>query len=350
MDFRILLIFLCGLLGGIAAYFIGAPMPFLLGGLFGAAAFVLYYERTDRQLPRISLWVRLTFVSIIGTMIGSRFTPDLAALLPQFLISGLAILPYILLAHGGCYAIMRKFGHYDKKDAYYSTLPGGFIDSIHLAEAAGADVRIVTTQHFIRIVLVVVTVPLLFLFITGNPVGTMAGETMATDQYDYRDIILTLAISWIGMFLGRFIRLPVPHLLAPLLLALALSVSGVVSINIPTWLQHLAQYMVGTALGAQFSGISRKVLMRCLGMGVLAGVYMLLLAAAFAGILMHWVPAGFEVMFVSFAAGGLAEMSLIALSLNFNPVVVAVHHFLRLLLSVWVGSSLARQFFKQAGQ
>lgn len=321
---------------------VGLPLPFLLGGFLGASIFVLFYEREGRQLPKTSKWIRLIFVSIIGTLIGSRFTPELLPLLPQFWISALALVPFILIAHGASYMIMRKLGGYDPLTAYYAALPGGLVDSISLAEEYGADVRIVTAQHFIRVVLIVVTVPLLFWFISGNTVGSAAGETLTSIQYSWQDIVLVLAISWTGLFLGRFIRMPVSHLLAPLILTLILTLTGVVSLNIPDWLQHLAQYMVGTALGAQFSGISRELLLRCLRMGLLCGILLLLLAAAFAGVLMHFVPAGFGVMFVSFAAAGLAEMSLIAISLNFNPIVVALHHFLRLSISVWIGSYFVR--------
>ena len=135
-------------------------------------------------------------------------------------------------------------------------------------------------------------------------------------------------------------------MLGPLLLSLTLSVGGFVEIDIPPWLGHTAQFMVGTALGAQFSGVSRRLLARGLGMGLLAGIYMLLLAAAFAWFLVQFVPADFGAMFISFAAGGLAEMSLIALSLNFNPVVVALHHLGRILLTVYIGNFLSRRVFK----
>ena len=97
MDYRFLLIFLFGFLGGLGAFVLGAPMPFLLGGIFGAAGFVLYYERDGKQLPKLSRWVRLIFMSIIGSMIGSRFSPELLTLLPQFWLSGLAIIPFILI-------------------------------------------------------------------------------------------------------------------------------------------------------------------------------------------------------------------------------------------------------------
>jgi len=345
-DVRFLPIFLFGLIGGIAAFYIGVPMPFMLGGIAGAASFVLWYERNDRKLPKLSRWVRLVSMSVIGAMIGSRFSPELLTLLPQFWISGLALIPFILLAHGGNYAIMRKLGGYEKLDAYFAALPGGIIDSAALAEEAGADLRVVTAQHFIRIILVVASIPLLFLFIQGDAVGSLDGQTLATTDYDFVDIALLLTIALIGLFIGQLTKLPVSHMLGPLLLSLTLSVGGFVEIDIPPWLGHTAQFMVGTALGAQFSGVSRRLLARGLGMGLLAGIYMLLLAAAFAWFLVQFVPADFGAMFISFAAGGLAEMSLIALSLNFNPVVVALHHLGRILLTVYIGNFLSRRVFK----
>lgn len=346
MDRRYIPIFVTGFIGGLCAYYINAPMPFMLGGIVGAAGFVLWYERGEHRLPKLSRWVRLVFMAIIGTMIGSRFSPELLTLLPNFWMSGLALIPFILLAQSGSYVIMRKLGGYTQKDAYFAALPGGIVDSAALAEEAGADLRIVIAQHFIRIILVVSSIPLLFLVIKGDAVGSLAGETIANSVYDITDVALILIIALVGLSVGRFARLPVSHMLGPLLFALALSVAGLVSINIPEWLIHLAQYMIGTALGAQFSGLSRKILVKSLGIGLVVGGYMLLLGAGIALILTQFVPAEFPVLFVSFAAGGLAEMSLIALSLNFNPVVVALHHLARILMTVWFAAVFYKGFFK----
>ena len=109
---------------------------------------------------------------------------------------------------------------------------------------------------------------------------------------------------------------------------------------------HLAQFMIGTSLGAQFTGMSRQLLVKGLRYGLIVGGYMLVVGSGMAYLLTHFVPADFSVLFVSFAAGGLAEMSLIALSLNFNPVVVALHHLGRIVLTIWVGHLLARHVFK----
>lgn len=346
MDIRLGYLFLTGLIGGIIAYQAGLPLPFLLGGVIGSASFVLFYERQGRKLPQLSRWVRLVGMAFIGTMIGSRFSPELLSLLPHFWISILAVIAFILIAHIGNYTILRRFGGYNKLDAYFAGLPGGIVDSIALAEQAGADLRIVTAQHFIRIILVILTVPLLFFIIKGNAVGSMAGETITATNYSWRDLLVISAIAMIGLFGGRKLKIPVAHLMVPLLLALFLSVSGMSQLNIPAWLQHITQYAIGVSLGAQFSGISRQLLLRSLNMGFVSGIFMLGLAVGFSSLLTPLVPADFEVLFVSFAAGGLAEMSLIALSLNFNPLIVALHHLMRIFFTIWIGNFLSKSVFK----
>lgn len=345
-DNRYLPIFLFGLIGGLGAKALGIPMPFMLGGIIGSACFVLWYERKGNELPKVPRWVRQIFMAIIGVMIGARFTPDVLVILPNFWISVLALFPYILIGHAGSYAIMRGLGRYDKRDAFFASLPGGIIDSAALAEKAGADLRVVTTQHFIRILFVVSCVPLLFLFIEGDAVGSMGGQSMASADYGLHDVVLTIGIAAVGLVIGHRIRLPVSHMLGPLLITLVLSIGSIVHINQPGWLVDGAQFIIGTALGAQFSGVSHRLLVRGLGMGILAGCYMLSLAAFFALLLIDYVPAEFGAMFVSFTAGGVAEMSLIAISLNFNPVVVALHHLIRILFTVYLGDFLFTRVFK----
>ena len=73
---------------------------------------------------------------------------------------------------------------------------------------------------------------------------------------------------------------------------------------------------------------------------------MLTLGSAFAFFLIPFVPMDVKELLISFAAGGLAEMSLIALSLNLNPVIVALHHLIRIFLSIWLGNLLYNRFLK----
>ena len=346
MDSRVFLIFGAGLIGGCAALFIGVPMPFMLGGLLGAASFVLFYENGRPKLPKLSNTFRQVFMALIGAIIGTRFSPELFQILPDFWISALALIPFILIVHSGSYLIMRKISGHSRRDTFFATMPAGIIDAVALAEQMGADLKIVATQHFVRVVIVVTLVPLLFLIIDGNAVGSAAGMSMANSNYTVTDVISLCLIAFVGLGIGKAMKLPASHMMGPLFLGFVLSISGLIQLSGPYWLPHLAQFVIGTALGSQFSGISKNMLIKGFGVGIVVGIYMLTVGAAFAISLQFYVPADLGVLFVSFAAGGLAEMSLIALSLNFNPVIVALHHLFRIVLTVSFCGVFAKRILK----
>ncbi|MEO0344488.1 MAG: AbrB family transcriptional regulator [Pseudomonadota bacterium] len=338
MTLKTALLFLCGAAGGGVAYFLGLPMPFLLGALVASATFVLTYETEERSFGKINPNYRVAFIAMTGVMIGGTFPPELLGVLPKFIISALAIIPFMFVAHAGSYAIMRYIGKYDVKNAYWASLPGGLVEAVLLGEKEGADLRILTAQHFIRIIVIVLTVPFGFFLITGEAVGSAAGESFGAANWHGYDVPLIVLIAAIGYVIGKGLRLPAGHLMGPMLLALIASVTGLIVVTNPPWLLAFCQLVVGTALGSQFAGINRRMLITSLGMGLLSVTYMLAIGTGFALLVQSFVPVDFTAMFISYAAGGLAEMSLIALSLNLSPVIVALHHLFRIFITVWLGN------------
>lgn len=342
----LVLLFLAGLIGGGIAYLIGAPMPFLIGGVVGSALFIGGFERGGRRLPKLHPYVRLFSIGSAGAMIGSRVSPDLLGLLPQFWISALAIIPFIVIAHTGGYFVLRRVGKYPVVDAFYGSMPGGMVEAVILGEQAGARVPVLMVQHFIRVLAIVIAIPLFFLATTGEVVGSASGTSAAPVRWGLVDIAMIAVLAVAGLILGRWLRMPAAHLLGPLTLALVVAVSGVVSVSVPPWLLHTAQYVIGVTLGAQFSGINRDTLRLGLRLGLLSVVYMLLVGYGFAVVLAPHVPADVPAMFISFAAGGLPEMSLIALSLDLSPVIVALHHLARIILALWIGRRFYERYLK----
>ena len=322
-------------------------MPFLIGGVFGSALFVVVFERAGGELKKPNRFIRLCAIASVGAMIGSNVSSNILTLLPQFWVSLLAILPFIVLAHAGNYVIMRGLGKYSVVDAYFSAMPGGLVEVLLLGENAGADIRILTVQHFIRVLSLVIAIPIIFYLSTGIVVGSAGGNSVEPAPYDLFEIVQIFLIGVVGLFIGRFFKIPASHLLGPLLLAAVVSISGLATIAVPGWLLNLAQFVVVATLGAQFSGISLFVLKRGFVLGLVSIVFMLALGYLFAIVLAPLVPVGVSAMFISFAAGGLAEMSLIALSLELSPVVVALHHLLRIFLVVFVGNQFFHRYLKR---
>lgn len=341
---RIWPLYPAGLLGGGLAFWVGLPMPFMLGGIVGTAAMVLLLEaRRGPQDLRPPKLLREAFVALIGAMIGATFSPDLLRVLPGFWPSILALLAFIAAAQLVGYGVMRRLGGYGRADALYASMPGGLIEASILGEKAGADPKLVSVQHFIRIILVVFAVPMIFWVATGERVGSASGVSFSVRAWGTLDLVEVIAIAAVGLMIGKRVRLPASHLMGPLFVCAALQVSGVLDLAPPPWLMHLAQFVVGVGLGAQFSGLSAGMLARGLWVGLAAVSAMLGVSFAFALALSPLVPAALPTLFLAFAPGGVTEMSLIALSLSLSPVIVAVHHLVRIICTVFITQGVAKR-------
>jgi membrane AbrB-like protein len=143
-----------------------------------------------------------------------------------------------------------------------------------------------------------------------------------------------LAAAIVGTYVGKALRLPGYIITGPLLFSALLHVTGLVQSIPPAWLISITQVILGVGLGVRFVGMSRALLVRCGGLALLNGALALVLAFGFAE-LVHWLAGEpLSAAFLAFAPGGLAEMSLVALSLNMSVIYVTVHHVLRIVLAI----------------
>lgn len=337
-----------GGLGGTLAAWAGVPMPYMIGSLTFSAAYTIVWGQIGREVafPRS---LRFFFVGVIGAMIGSRFTPDLLPLFPVLWPSFLSLIGFVLVSHAYGYAVLRRIGRYDRVTATYGAMPGGLIEAITMGEKGGADVKVLTVQHFARIILVVVSVPTLFLWLGGEAVGSSAGQALDNGPSGWADLVLIAAMVPAGLWLGRRLHLPAGQLLGPLLVCGILQLVGVIELHPPPWLLWTAQLVVGAGLGAQFAGARGSVLLKAFGLGILTVAGMLVIGALLALGLARVVPEGFEPLFVSFAPGGMTEMALIALSLDASPVIVTAHHLARIMFAVVLVGWVSRRAAAESG-
>ena len=105
----------------------------------------------------------------------------------------------------------------------------------------------------------------------------------------------------------------------------------------------LAQVVVGTSLGQRFRGISGNMIRRARGLSVASVVFMMALGALCAWMVSGVTGIPFDHMLISFAPGGVTEMSLVALSLAASPALVTLHHVVRIFVTVFVMAIAARR-------
>ncbi|MGB8814189.1 MAG: AbrB family transcriptional regulator, partial [Paracoccaceae bacterium] len=101
------------------------------------------------------------------------------------------------------------------------------------------------------------------------------------------------------------------------------------------------QVVVGSVLGARFAGLPPGALWVAARLAVANVGAALVLAFGFALVVGPLMGQPVAAAFLAFAPGGLAEMSLIALSLQMSVVYVTVHHVARIVLSVTIARAMA---------
>ncbi|MEX0284428.1 MAG: AbrB family transcriptional regulator [Paracoccaceae bacterium] len=333
-----------GAVGGTLAWYAGAPMPFLVGGLLAVAAASIRSDGHGVFAYRFPAPFRRYFTAIIGVMIGQSFTPGLIQGVSAYWVTLLGVAVFVIAAQGLGYLLFRRLGGYDPKTAFFAAMPGGLIEAVTFSEKFGADVQAITVQHFARVILVVVIVPFMFLIWTGVTVGSASGASMGDGHaHTVSDVLWTLVIAGGGIVLGQFMRLPASILIGPLLLSAVITGTGVLSVSEPLWMLYTAQLVVGVGLGSSFAGIERARLIRAFGLSLVSVIVFLCVGVVFALVLHRLTGLNLPALIVSFTPGGVTEMSLIALSLNLSPIIVATHHVFRILFTVFVASFVARR-------
>jgi len=319
---------------GAVFQWIGTPLPFMLGSLFASALAVALAQKRFPEGYAYPMTFRMVFVGVIGAMIGARLTPEVVALLPKMLLSLPAILAFVLAAHGVNYIVLRRIGKFDRPTAYYAGSPGGLFESILFGEEAGADLRLLTLMQFLRIISVVTVIPVAMSLWEGHPVGSAAGLDFGGGETALIWVPAVLGFALLGVWIGRRLKLPAGQLMGPLLLVGALSMTGLVEIAAPGWLVAVAQVVLGTGLGVRFTGMTGRMFAIGAGLSLLSVAAMMSVGILLAVAVHQAGGLPVDVLVVSFAPGGVVEMSLIALSLATNPALVTLHHLLRILFTV----------------
>jgi len=331
-----LVVFSVGLAGGLAGKLIGLPLPMLLGSVITVAAMSIFELRPFGEVPRIPFWMRPAFLPIIGLSIGATFTPDTMEEAKRWWPSLAALVLFIPIVHYMGYRLLLKAGGLSKTTAYYGAVPGGLIVCVQLGEEAGADVTMLTALQFLRLILTVMLVPLAFTVMSGTAVGSAAGVSFIKDIIPMTptELVLQVVVGAVGFFGGRLLRFPAYAIAGPILTSAVAHLTGVLTSAPPPWTVELTQLVIGISLGVRFTGMRFSTFTRAIGLSLLYVVASLIIAVI-AGLLLHEVVGErVEAVVLAFAPGGLAEMSLVAVSLNISVLYVSAHHVARIVLSI----------------
>ena len=317
-----------GTAGGALFAWLNLPLAWMLGAMVAT---------TVASLGGAKLYVpgpaRSIMIAVIGVLLGASFTPEILDKVREWpLTIGCLVLHLGVLA-----AVLFLYFHrivgFDVPTAYFSAAPGGLTEMVITGGAMGADDRTIALVHASRVLLVVLTIPLWYRYMTGvTTTPSSIGPSIAATGL--ADLAVLGACAVAGVAVGRLIRLPAYRLSGPLLASALVHATGL-SASAPPWeVVAVAQVVVGSAVGARFTGVPVRRVIGIMGAALVSAVVMLAATVAFALVLAPATGIDWRSIVLAYAPGGLAEMSLIALSLGIETAFVATHHVIRIGLIV----------------
>ncbi len=330
-------------LGALLANLLSWPLANVLGPLAFVAVFQMFGGST---LPIQGL--RRRFVAVLALFMGAGFTPELAQTLWHWWPSVVAMLVLVPLSSTAGFLLLYLGFRTDRATAWYGAIPGGLMEMSIYGEQEGGDAPAIALLHLLRVISMIVAIPLAFSFFVdtsgrGASAAVLAEPRLLSDWFWY--VFLIFAAPQIGLRL----RLPAGGFLAPMILACLVYALGWAQAAPPYGLLILTQIVLGAGLGQRFD---RKILarfaasfQRSMALSLLAVV----LAAAFAGVVGAASHQPWAVLFLAFVPGGLAEMTLLAVSLHVEPVFVSSHHIVRIVVAILVGTTLFSLIKRVAG-
>ncbi|MEQ9329271.1 MAG: AbrB family transcriptional regulator [Rhodospirillales bacterium] len=335
-----LLTVVIGAAGGWLFAWFSMPLGWMTGSMVFTTIAAVSGLRMEFPRP-----LRNGLIVILGLMIGSTFTPETLKHALGWWPTLLGVVVFSTLATAGVMFYLKRTGKFRPSTAYFSAAPGGFGEMVIIAESYGANVPRVALVHTTRIFIVVLLLPLWFRIFEGYVPPDIITTQIGGDLH-IKDILILLAAGIVGYFGAKMLRIPAPQMTGAMIASITVHVLGFTDAAPPGYLIAAAQLALGCSVGAKFTGITRKTVVETVGHGIVATCLIIVIAILIAWALDGWTDYPMITLFLAFAPGGFAEMSLISLTLGIETAFVSTHHLARLLFVV-LATPLFFRFFRK---
>ena len=336
---QMLLAIFIGVVGSILFIYLHLPLPWLLGAIF-TSSLAMRFQNLPIQSPKIfSTPARI----IIGLTIGSAFTPEILGNLHIYFFSILLIIPYtIIVAFAGMY-YYHKVLNFDKRTAFFSSMPGGVIEMVILGEQLKANTSKITLVQSSRLLFIVLTLPFIIQYIfhidiSGNRLITIPLKEVYLPDFFYLGII-----GIIGAYTAKKLNVSAAYLIGPMVLSIIAFSSGFVHSKPPDELIKFVQVIFGTIIGFTFKGVTLNTIVKTL-IGTFGHFIILaLISASFIFVVYYFFDFPIISILLAFSPGGQAEINLIAILVAANIPYIMLHHIIRLFIVMNIAPLLAKR-------
>lgn len=225
--------------------------------------------------------------------------------------------------------------------AIWGSSPGAASTMTVMAEAFGADVRLVAFMQYLRVMCVAGTASVVASFVMatgGHPPPPLTWFPPIAPA----GFAATLSIAFIGALIGKIARVPAGALMVPLVATGILTATGWVTVQLPPWLLAISYALFGWSIGLRFT---REIFVHAARATprLIASIAVLIAVCGGFGMVLSWA-AGIDPLtaYLATSPGGADSVAIIAASSKVDVPFVMTMQMVRFLVVMATGPALAR--------
>ncbi|APH73334.1 AbrB family transcriptional regulator [Aquibium oceanicum] len=279
---------------------------------------------------------------IIGAMIVAAIQPEMAgALLDQWPIILGAVMS-TLAASSLLGAMVGRWGSLPGTTAVWGSAPGAASAMVLMADAFGADARLVAFMQYLRVIFVSISAALIArIWVDTSGVAPPPIEWFPPLLLP--DLATTLVVALAGAFLGRLSRIPGGTLLGPLVIGVPLHLGAGLDLQLPEWLLAVSYAFVGWWIGLKFTRPILAHAARTLPQILAAILLLIAFCAAIGAALSVLLDVDPLTAFLATSPGGMDSVAIIAAaSRNVDISFVMTLQMTRFLIVLLLGPPVAK--------
>ncbi len=320
-----------------AALLIGPMLGAILCGTYGATV----------RVPRLAFGAGQ---AIVGVLIASSLSGDI---LSSF-VEGWPLIVAAVLATVGASSLLgyliSRWKVLPGSTAVWGSSPGAATAMVLMADAFGADARLVAFMQYLRVIFVTLgAAGIARLWVDTS--GIAPPPTIWFPPIEPGPFAATLCAALAGGALGRLARLPSPYFLGAMILAGGLHLGGLADYQLPEWLRALSYAVVGWAIGLNFNRTILRHAARALPQIVMSILALMAFCGGLAWILAHEMGVDPLTAYLATSPGGMDSVAIIAAaSDSVNLSFVMALQTARFLFVLVLGPPIAKLIARAVGE
>jgi membrane AbrB-like protein len=327
----------------------GLPTPALFGSLAVGIAYAL--TLAARRPLTAPAWVLLASQALIGVALGAGFeTSTLTTIAGDWAPIALVTVTTVAISLVAGLVFAATTG-VDRSTSLLGLVAGGASGIVAMSDELGADARLVAFMQYLRVLVVVVTAPLLaelVLVTVDDPApaaagGDTAGLAGVAGAGLPADLAFTAGCALVGVLIARRLKITAGTLLVPLSLAAGLAIAQLSGgARVPPLMQDMAFAGIGLQIGLRFTAATIREAGRLLPAVLLAIAGLIVACAGLAALLLALTDVSAPDAYLATTPGGLYAVVAVAAAAGGNATFVVAVQALRLFAMILTAPPLVR--------